>query len=220
MEIGKAEAQKPTGQDHRITVGRLRSQYGFSDKWLRLLGPPDAEVRNPHFRKAAPMKLYCESRVLDFIAGNAEFREWLNKRARRQAGARAGARTKAAEEERRRQARVGEAMEWARIVAISMEPFPADVRRAAQSHFDRRGCDDVSFEVNDRGILAFLRHGYTSYDGLLCELSERFGGKRTWMDFEGLSPAAAIIRERVNQQVCQRIGLPYGGGQADDGRPW
>lgn len=59
----------------------LKIKYKFSDSWIKRLGPPDKEVRNPYYSCSPSMKLYVEKRVVDFIEANKEdYMVWLERR--------------------------------------------------------------------------------------------------------------------------------------------
>ena len=63
-----------------ITVSRLKSEYGWTDSLIaKHLGEHDREAPNPHYRSAAPMRLYLVDRVQETTSGKPELREDLQK---------------------------------------------------------------------------------------------------------------------------------------------
>lgn len=70
-------------KDNYISKQTLKTAYLLSDRWIFRLGSPDREVENPHYRRAAPMKLYSRQRVEEFLALHAEdYARWLDERDR------------------------------------------------------------------------------------------------------------------------------------------
>ena len=196
-----------------VTLGTLKTEFGFSAKWITALGPPDQEKPNPRYRTAAPMKLYAVNRVLAFIADHqAAYDVWIQERAKRSGAARRGAEQRLERAEELRRQRAAEAERWATNVPTEILRLPRYAESKACQHF---GTDSV----NDRGVIAYLRHRYTNYDDLLREMGETFGGP-TWRDTEALRVAAGIIRWRVISELCRRAGYAWNGGNAGDGAPW
>ncbi len=65
-------------QPAHITITRLRSEYGWTSQLVdKHLGEHDREAPNPHYRSAAPMRLYLLDRVQETMAGNPGLRQQL-----------------------------------------------------------------------------------------------------------------------------------------------
>ncbi|NER06182.1 MAG: hypothetical protein F6K17_28150 [Okeania sp. SIO3C4] len=74
------DTQPGDGLKH-VTKGRLKSEYGFSEGWLKKLGEPDLETENPYSSYYSSMKLYKISRVRAFLEQNAQdYAKWLAQR--------------------------------------------------------------------------------------------------------------------------------------------
>ena len=68
-----------------ITVSRLKSQYGWTEsRIVKHLKTHDHEAPNPHYRSAAPMRLFLLDRLQEITAGNqqlqAELQKTMNRR--------------------------------------------------------------------------------------------------------------------------------------------
>lgn len=55
-----------------ITKSTLKKDYSLTDSLIKKLGEPDKIAPNPHYRSAAPMKLYLRERVEKWVEENAE----------------------------------------------------------------------------------------------------------------------------------------------------
>jgi hypothetical protein len=187
--------QKCTGSQEFLTLTTLKKEYRLSPKWIERLGHPDKEVRNPHYRCAAPVKLWNKDRVEIFLKEHAEeYQQQLSASQKR------GERGKATAEKKRT-----ETLEWARTVELSLRPFPKNLEKACENHLEvlawgrslKPGdyCDAP--EVNERRIVNMLRHEYTNYHSLLDLLFRRVG---RW-------EAYPIIKNRVNSIVCERLKI-------------
>lgn len=55
-----------------ITKSTAISSYGLTESLLKKMGEPDKTAPNPHYRSAAPMKLYLRDRVEKFVEENQE----------------------------------------------------------------------------------------------------------------------------------------------------
>ena len=58
----------PTDDDvEMVYKSTLKNEYGFTDKYIRILGEPDKQVPNPHYRSGSPASLYSVDRVNRFL---------------------------------------------------------------------------------------------------------------------------------------------------------
>jgi len=81
IDFYRAEDTEPGDRLQYVTKGTLKTDYYFSDGWIKKLGDPDFYAKNPHYSKGSPMKLYRVGRVEDFLEAHAdEFAAWLVKR--------------------------------------------------------------------------------------------------------------------------------------------
>lgn len=176
-----------------VTLTDLKKEYRLSQKWIELLGPADKEKKNPHYRCAAPMKLYRKSRVDEFCKIHGE--EYVKQRAK-------------AEKRSRRSREVSdkkfeETLEYAQTVLIKLGSFPRNLRQTCFDHLEyrafERGWYDYIPKVTERQVVNMLRHEYTNYHALLNSLFRRIG---RW-------DAYPIIKDRVNRAICDRIGILF-----------
>lgn len=63
----------------RISVAGLKELYWTDSAIRKFLGEPDELVENPHYKKAAPMRLYDVAKVEE-AEDTPEFQQWLKKR--------------------------------------------------------------------------------------------------------------------------------------------
>jgi hypothetical protein len=175
-----------------VTLTDLKDDYRLSPKWIERLGPPDKEKRNPHYRCAAPMKLWRKCRVEEFCRIQGEEYE------KRRAASEKRAITAHDIAARKRK----QTLEYAGTVPIELWAFPKNLRKACFDHLQyrafERDWDDYFPKVTLRTIVNMLRHEYTSYHRLLNSLFRRVG---RW-------DAYPIIKDRVNTAICERIGVP------------
>lgn len=68
----KNEREKKTKVSLYMTYSRAKGQYFLTDKMLKEIGEPDLLRPNPHYRSAAPMKLYLIERLENWIAANSD----------------------------------------------------------------------------------------------------------------------------------------------------
>ncbi len=162
--------RKQMERDKMLTRQGLRDR-GWTDKLIRVfLGEPD-DIRNPHYRCAAPMKLYSMRRA-ETAEQTEEFREEQTKAKRRQAAA-----YRAAETKRSATMAHAESVEFD-IPALEME----DLISRACAHYNSRHRDQWMMatpksdpEFLERIAVNYLRHVCTDYDWELRELRWRVG---------------------------------------------
>lgn len=80
--------------EKHITKTTVLSRDGWTESGIKLFLPiPDKEVANPNYRKAAPMKLYNENRVVQ-IENSDEFKAFKEKSSSRKNDAQKAVKTK------------------------------------------------------------------------------------------------------------------------------
>lgn len=163
-----------------ITYSRAKNEYGLTDKMFKLLGPPDKKAPNPHYKKAAPMRLYLIERLEGWIRKNLE---WVEKaRARRE-------KLSAAQKlvhEKKRQKMIALANSWEPKIANSL---PKKVIREARQYYTYWYHDFD--ELTQNGLISYIRHQYTDYEKYLARLPKYKG--QTGKDYLYL-----ILREKVD----------------------
>jgi len=129
----------------------------------RTLGTPDKVKPNPHYRCAAPMKLWLRGRVQEFCTIHGEKLRYTGLRRR-------------SVEQRADKSLTGSSMRRLntpnslnRIGCLS-----EDVKRSCFNHLENRSIEHGRYDdipkVTDRKIVNMLRHEYTNYHGLLDSL--------------------------------------------------
>ena len=186
MEKSKQQYITPTGLKAR----------GWTDGMIKkFLGEPDATRDNPHFKCAAPMKLYELKRV-EKVEKRKTFLAAQEASAPRKRSAAKGVATKREK-----------AMEYARTVSIHVPTMDYNklVKMACRSYnewheYDRNGYYNVGFTPADidsdsdflhRITTNYLRHECTSYEQ---ELYKLFGKT-------GVHEAHDILQRRINDEI-------------------
>lgn len=186
MQQSKQQYITPTGLKAR----------GWTDGMIKkFLGEPDATRDNPHFKRAAPMKLYEMKRV-EKVEKRKTFMAAQEASAPRKQSAAKGVATKREK-----------AMEYARTVCIHVPKMTYDklVKEACWSYnewheYDRRGYHNEYFTPADvdsdpkflhRITMNYLRHECTSYEQ---ELYQLFGKT-------GVHEAHDILQRRINDEI-------------------
>ena len=173
VKLAKAQPAKPA----MITITRTKGEYGWTDTLVQKhLGEHDREAPNPHYRSAAPMRLYLLDRVHDTMARKPALRAQLQKNLLRRAAAHSE------REQRDLEIRKRLLAETARL-AETIEVFPPtrDVEGLMSMATKKRSeCldavllyDDYDKPQNDGSPEArhrtvnMIRHEYTNYEQLL-----------------------------------------------------
>ena len=195
----------PPKSPRYITPTGLRGKRYWTDKMIQdLLGEPDEMVDNPHYRSAAPMRLYLLSRV-DAIESTLDVEAMKQARLKRSAAARRAVKTKQKNLETRvstinLNCRFDEPLALVRskaataneeIVAYHEREYQAYVERCldrGEEPEPRRGPAHPEVAAEDRWAVNYLRHERSSYDYLLYE----FG---SW--------ARDILRRRIHQEIAK-----------------
>ena len=168
-------------------------QRGWTAAMIRdHLGEPDALAANPHYRSAAPMRLYRRERVEE-----AEQSEgFANRKALAATRGRRGreAAVKAAATQGKR------LMEWAQTVEIHWVSAPTDaraaLRRGLRSWEEWKGepARNPDEETRKRWARNYVRHECMSYDDLLAQTGMSRAG---WAAYQ-------IIRDRCEALITAR----------------
>jgi hypothetical protein len=160
----------------------LKTMYGLTDKLIGQIGAPDKLVPNPHYRSGPCSMLYSIERVERWIEEHQdEIDDARTKRAKRSITAQQAS-------DRRRD----ETIAWAKNVPIITDGIPKNIRRIAEEYY--RDCDYDIREVNNNGVLAYIRHNLTNYEMLLSQLWGRIGCAEGYI----------IIKKRVCDEILSR----------------
>ena len=167
--------EKPAEPEY-ISVTGIKLQYNVTDKFVKLLGEPDMEGENPHYKSAAPTKLYRRKRVADFVEKmKLENPAFMERMAKRQSKAAKAVETKKAS----MKALVAEL-----VASLVIQPYDAAKipGLTMQQHYlhqiDIHGdCDDDSFEPGFGACVAYIRHQLTDYEDVLERIRGRVGSQ-------------------------------------------
>jgi hypothetical protein len=170
---------------------RQLKQRGWTEALVeKFLGPPDATRPNPHYKSAAPMRLYAATRV----EAMESCEDW------RLAAERSRVRSKAGKAVAARKA--AELVERAEQLPITVTRLPLDQlqKRAIASYnafheellwergqnYEKAGAQSEPAFLS-RITVNYIRHSLTAYDKHLQEVAGRIG----------VSQAEALIRRRI-----------------------
>ncbi len=160
----------------------------------KYLGESDKEVRNPHYRCAAPMQLFDLKRVKRAEAGK-RFKADMEKVEKRRAIMQVAAQKAVA-------TRYENTQKWAENVEVEVESLTPEtaIDEAIESYNDHhfwRGDDFIAAtRQSDKSFLQritknYLRHECSNYEQLLSELRGNVGADEAYY----------IIREKADEKV-------------------
>ncbi len=187
----KNEREKKTKVSMYMTYSRAKGQYFLTDKMLKEIGEPDLLKRNPHYRSAAPMKLYLIERLENWIAANSDRVE--KAMLRRQKLSKIQLR---AHQKRREKIQV-EINGW--IPVLELTEITKTILNEARDYYQWR-YEDFDGILTDNAICAFIRHWYTDYEEFLGKIA-RYKGKT------GVSLIYPTIKGRVNTLIIEKFDL-------------
>jgi len=199
-----------TDKRERITLSTLRER-GWTPKLIeRVLGAPDLEGENPHYTRAAPMKLYDLARV-ERAEERDDIRKVLAERPLRSARAKQGRRT-----------HVERMKQWARTVPMEVKTIErAELVRRAREHQRKRaatrwarraeyesrcwmrdeepgpmisGSPETEERFERRITRNYVRHVCSPYDELLKKARKTNTGVEVY----------EILRERADEAVLRK----------------
>ena len=178
-----------------ISLSALKER-GWTDKMIRDYGlEPDMEKTNPHYRSAAPMKLYDLNRIAQIEAGTW-FQEQYAASLSRRKGAKKAVQTK-----------YKKMMEYIESIPIELPDYPREVAfEEAVKHYNDlwewRGRDDkhisdyrhLDFETLERITKNMFRHACTDYDDVLYECFGKVG----------VDTAHAYLQDKIDAMVHEK----------------
>lgn len=201
----------PSPAQTHVSLSGLKAR-GWTPALIQaLLGEPDLLRDNPHYRSAAPMRLYALGRVEQVEASDAYLQAVAQSATRRQ-GARQAAQTK--------RRTLLEAVEALQIRVPVVEPA-ALVERACQ-HFNRRQAarewDDWTAPAtpdSDPAFLAritvnYLRHGLTTYERDLEQVWGKVGVREAYVQintkvYAAIAAAYPSLAEECQRQLARKV---------------
>lgn len=178
----------------------LRERGWTAGMVVKLLGEADALKPNPHYRSAAPMRLYSTERV-EAVERTDAFRA-----ARKRASQRSGGAQKAIETKRTK------LMQQAQDMEVSVTQFtPDDVREQAIDDYNAWQIERERFDEEpasrssdaaflERIAVNYIRHNLTRYDEHLEEVAGRVG----------VRGAVRLIRRKIYDAIAAAYPLLAG----------
>lgn len=179
--------------DEFITMSDLKRERGWTDTSIKKFAPiPDHFVKNPHYKSAAPMRLYRVSRIRE-IEATPEFQDYMEKSMRRRQGAQQAIETKREK-----------TMDIAWTMPIHVEVVPNVIDEAIATYnewkiehddWDKRVSSDTDQNVLERIAVNHIRHNLTTYECHLYEIQGLVGNDEAYRILKG--------------RVLQEIGAAY-----------
>jgi hypothetical protein len=194
-----------------LSVAGLKAR-GWTDALIRdLLGEPDLLVDNPHYRRAAPMRLYAVARV-EAVEASPAWQETQGARHARKAAAQRATETK-------RQALLHAIAALEILVAVLPE---AELTARACDHYnalqdnrerwDRPPATPESHPDFLRRITVnMLRHRYSSYERRLAEVYGKVGVREAYAQinqtvYDAIAAAYPTLAEECAAQLARKMG--------------
>ena len=177
------------------------------------LGEPDALTDNPHYRSAAPMRLYYQERCVE--AEQPGFSERRDKAATRSKAGEAAAAQRAAKLEQRRgqgdakevepvdDPETAKLKQWAATVEITWKKPPEDARTAIRlgvrswEKWNGEKAANTDYETRLRWARNYLRHECMSYENLVGRL----------VVSEAVRDVYETIRARCEEMIDRRYPM-------------
>lgn len=191
-----------------ISVTGLK-QRGWTDKLIKiLLGEPDKTAQNPHYRSAAPMRLYLKSRVEE-VETSAEWTALKGEADKRKQSASKAVETKL------QKLRVELAKLKISIIELSKDEL---IQKACDHYNSRQTYRGIEFEPAgpesnprfiDRITVNYLRHVLTPYERELAEVKGKTGVGEAYMEisrkvFDAISDLYPWLKDECARQLRER----------------
>jgi hypothetical protein len=181
-----------------ITKSTLKERFWTDTLIAKYLPTPDVETKNPHYKSAAPMRLYVLTRI-ELLEQQEDVKTALQKVAS-QRGARSNGALKASEKKRQ------ELLDWVTDLNVSIPQLELDtLLRDAVRHYgqlwsdrSRDGYSEKSANLSDapeflaRITTNYLRHDCTNYEQQLDQLSGKVG----------CAEAYQYLKDKINNVIA------------------
>ena len=169
----KPPKERPPKPAH-ITVSRLKGQYGWTDSLIsKHLGEYDQEAPNPHYRSAAPMRLYLLDRVQSITADSSKLRQALQATLdRREQNEQDRHRNDLLRREKLLRQVAGLKPQMRALPTRNTKALMRMATRDREEFLRDNGLHHYLSDVapSEEGAVNMLRHDYTNYELLLGEL--------------------------------------------------
>lgn len=186
-----------------ITQSRIIGEYGWTKSLINKFLPDPILKRNPHYSKAAPMRLWEEDTIKK-VMQTEEFQKAMKKASKRKESA-----NKAVDTKRSNMHRSIEEF----IESISIKILPDDELRSKtlqakqvwyqkHSHYDEDFDEDVvsnAYEADEdtlvRWVVNYIRHNLLDYDDFLYRIDGKVGAMDAYPE--------------VKVEVLKKIAVAY-----------
>lgn len=198
-------------QEKRITRKTVKDM-GFTDKLIAELLPEPQLVDNPHYRKAAKMKLWKLSDV-ESAMNNPVFQESLKKRKRYKEAAEKAVATKKAQLKEE----TDKFLESIKIEHLDIGLIRQYTLKAKQNWYDDNFCmlSNVDYKITDgadedtvtRWMVNYIRHKMTSYDEQLYHMKGKIGKHDMYHEIHNhiLDKIAIVYPELAEECEQQKV---------------
>lgn len=185
-------------------------KLGFSEKMVKELLPEPEERPNPHYRKAAPMKVW-PTEVIQTVMRTSEYEEAHQAYAVRSAAARKPYERKCEETQELLQ----ELVEGIRVKVIPLDELEKRaVRHRQRWHDANRPYEDFNAEeagdrTRNRWMVNYLRHKLTPYEAQLRRVQGRSGNEGAYYRIfaavlDAIADAYPTLREECERQKSKK----------------
>ena len=196
----KAEEWKP----EYYSQTTLKS-FGFTAKMIETMLSEPILKDNPHYRCAAPMKLWLITEV-DAVMQTDEFKEAVAKRESRRQGAAKAVETKRAKLHAEIEAKIQKIK--VKVLPMGQLRDKAIADRQAWYDMDWENCCDASSADEStvkRWMVNYVRHNLTSYDDVLYRMSGKVGCHNEYLTYkfavlDKIAAAYPKLKQECNQQ--------------------
>jgi len=182
-----AKSNNKKNKEEMLTLTSVK-ELGFSPKMIETLLPEPILKDNPHYRCAAPMKLWKKKDVNKAMRTKA-FKESLKGREKRRQGAARAVETKKAKlheevEEQIKQIQVKRInIAKLRQRALDDKQDWYDYQSMLRSNLDFKSAYDADEATIERWMVNYIRHNLTNYDEDLYEMAGKVGCHEEYMNY-------------------------------------
>ena len=179
--------------------------FGFTAKMIETMLSEPILKDNPHYRCAAPMKLWLITEV-EVVMQTDEFKEAVQKRESRRQGAAKAVETKRAKLHAEIEAKIQKIK--VEVLTIGQLRNEAIADRQAWYDMDWENCCDAASADEPtikRWMVNYVRHNLTSYDDVLYRMSGKVGCQDEYLTYkfavlDKIAEAYPKLKQECNQQ--------------------
>ena len=184
----KGKMFMPNVQEKPIlfTKSQLKEEFGFTEKMIKLLLGEPIEKTNPHYKCAAPMKLWTKEEV-DVVITSDEYKELKAKADKRRASAKKAVATKTEKIVSEMSLRA----EQIKVTKVSDEKLMEWTLEAKQDWYDEhqrggeaRNAYEADENTKKRWAVNYIRHNLTDYDYDMDALVNKVGKDKAYNKYK------------------------------------